>query len=93
MAKAKTKKEQVIDLKPKAEKITADQLKEVQSVIAQINRGQMEIGKLEVNKLGVLNMLTNLNEALMTLQNTFEKDYGTVDINIQDGTINYGEAN
>jgi len=30
---------------------------------------------------------------LTLLQNEFEKEYGTFDINIQDGTINYEKEN
>ena len=41
MAKTKTKKEEVIDLKPKAEKITEDQLKRVQENVNGINRLQL----------------------------------------------------
>ena len=44
MAKTKTKKEEVIDLKPKAEKITEDQLKRVQENVNGINRLQLELG-------------------------------------------------
>ena len=40
MAKRKTKKEEVIDLKPKAEKITDEQLKNVQGVINTLNRNK-----------------------------------------------------
>ena len=40
---AKTKKmEKVVDLKPKAEKITDEQLKKVQDTVNGINRGQLE---------------------------------------------------
>ena len=40
--------------------------------------------------------IAGLREALTLLQKEFEKEYGTFDINIQDGTINYdkdGKAN
>ena len=33
--------------------------------------------------------IAGLKDELTLLQNEFEKDYGTFDINIQDGTINY----
>ena len=45
---AKTKKEKVVDLKPKAEKITDEQLKKVQDTVNNLNRGQLEIGSMEV---------------------------------------------
>ena len=49
MAKTK-KKEKIVDLKPKAEKITEEQLKKVQDLINQINRSQMELGQMETKK-------------------------------------------
>jgi|TARA_R100001443_G_scaffold39488_2_gene52810 FtsZ-binding cell division protein ZapB len=95
MAKTK-KKEKVIDLKPKAEKITDEQLKKVQKAVNDINRVQLEIGSIEVRKHEMMHGISNLRESLTVLQNEFQKEYGTFDINVQDGTINYpenGEAN
>ena len=37
--------------------------------------------------------ISGSRESLTVLQKEFEKDYGTFDINIQDGTINYQEEN
>ena len=88
----KTKKmEKVIDLKPKAEKITNEQLKKVQDTVNGINRGQLEIGGLEVKKHEMMHGIAGLRDQLTALQSEFETEYGTFDINIQDGTINYPE--
>jgi hypothetical protein len=90
MAKRKTPKtDQIIDLKPKAEKITPEQLAEVQGLVSNINRTQMEIGSLETRKHQMLHSISTIQESLVELQAKFEKEYGTIDINIQDGTINY----
>ena len=89
MAKTKTKKEEVIDLKPKAEKITEDQLKRVQENVNGINRLQLELGMLETRKHAMLHNVAALQEKLTKLQDEFQVDYGTSDINVQDGTINY----
>jgi|TARA_R110000772_G_scaffold165101_1_gene276439 hypothetical protein len=90
MAKRKTPKtDQIIDLKPKAEKITPEQLAEVQGLVSNINRAQMEIGSLETRKHQMLHSISTIQESLVELQAKFEKEYGTIDINIQDGTINY----
>ena len=92
MAKTKTKKkEEVIDLKPKAEKITEDQLKRVQENVNGINRTQLEIGMLETRKHAMLHSVAGLQEKLTKLQDEFQVDYGTSDINVQDGTINYSD--
>ena len=37
--------------------------------------------------------LASLRDKLTVLQGEFEKEYGTFDINIQDGTINYPKEN
>ena len=83
------KKEKVVELKPKAEKITDDQLKKVQETVNNINRLQLELGMLETRKHSMLHNINNIQESLALMQTEFEKEYGTSNINIQDGTINY----
>ena len=92
---AKTKKEKVVDLK--AEKISEEQLQKVRETVGQINKTQIEIGANEVRKHELLHNVAGFREILANLQDEFEKQYGTYDVNIHDGTINYpkenGEAN
>ena len=87
MAKRKTPK--VKDLRP--EKINDEQLNKVQSVINEINRSQLEIGSMESRKHSLLHGIARSQEELQEMQKEFEKDYGTSNINIKDGTINYNE--
>jgi len=89
---AKTK-EKIVDLKPKAEKITEEQLKKVQETVNGINRGNLEIGSMEVKKHEMMHGIAGLRDQLKVLQAEFEKEYGTFDVNIQDGTINYEKEN
>jgi len=89
---AKTK-EKIVDLKPKAEKITKEQLEKVQKVINGINRGQLELGSMALKKHEMMHGIAGLKDELTKLQAEFQDEYGTVDINIQDGTINYTEEN
>ena len=81
----------------KPEKITEDQLKKVQESVNNLNRSQLEIGSMEVRKHEMMHQVAGLRDELKILQDEFEKDYGTFDVSIQDGTINYpkenGEAN
>ena len=94
MATTKTKgtNSKIKELKgTKPEKITEDQLKRVQDTVNGINRGQLEIGSLEIKKHEMMHGIAGLRDELTLLQSEFEKDYGTFDINIQDGTINYPE--
>ena len=89
---AKTK-EKIVDLKPKAEKITKEQLERVQKVVNGINRGQLEIGSMEVKKHEMTHSIAMLRDQLTDLQSEFEKECGTYDVNIQDGIINYPKEN
>ena len=84
-----TKKDKVVDLKPKAEKITDEQLKKVQETVNNINKFQLELGMLETKKHSILHHVANMQEKLTLMQDEFTKEYGTADINIQDGVINY----
>ena len=94
MAKRKTPKaEKVIDLTPKAEKITDEQLKKVQETVSDLNRSQMEVGQIESRKHELLHRIAGVREGLGKLQTEFKKEYGTFDINIEDGTINYPPEN
>ena len=75
----------------KPEKITDEQLEKVQNTVNSVNRIQLEIGNLEVKKHEMMHQANVLREDLAKLQAEFESEYGTFDINIQDGTINYPE--
>ena len=92
---AKAKKEEVVDLKPK--NVSEDQLKKIQSIVDRINKAQMDIGALEARKHQALHFIAGVNDELTLMQDQLKKEYGTDDINIMDGTINYpkenGEAN
>tara|TARA_R100000544_G_C2187841_1_gene40115 strand:+ start:346 stop:633 length:288 start_codon:yes stop_codon:yes gene_type:complete len=86
-----TNEDNVVDLTPKPEKITASQLEKVQKSVSEINRAQMEIGRLETQKHMMNHEVTKLQDALKLIQDELEKDYGTVNINIEDGVIKYPE--
>ena len=75
----------------KPEKITDKQLKKVQDTVNSINRAQLEIGSVELKKHEMMHQIAGLRDELTVLQAEFEKEYGTFDINIQDGLINYPE--
>ena len=77
----------------KPEKVTDEQLKKVQDVINDINRSQMEVGSMETKKHAIMHHVTVLQETVGEIRGEFEKDYGTADVNIQDGTINYQKEN
>jgi len=94
MATSKTKgtNAKIKELKGiKPEKITDEQLKKVQDTVNGINRAQLEIGMMEIKKHEMMHNIAGLRDNLAALQSEFEKEYGTFDINIQDGIINYPE--
>ena len=94
MATSKTKgtNAKIKELKGvKPEKITDEQLKKVQDTVNNLNRSQLEIGSMEVKKHEMMHQIAGLRDELTLLQGEFEKEYGTFDINIQNGTINYPE--
>ena len=96
MATSKTKgtSAKIKELKGiKPEKITDEQLKKVQDTVNTLNRSQLDIGSMEVKKHEVMHQIAGLRDELTVLQTEFEKEYGTFDINIQDGTINYPKEN
>jgi hypothetical protein len=77
----------------KAEKITDEQLKEVQDLINNINRSQMELGQMETKKHAMLHNVSMLQEGVGKVRDEFEKEYGTADVDIQTGIINYSKEN
>ena len=96
MATTKTKgtNSKIKELKGiKPEKITAEQLEKVQNTVNSINRAQLEIGSIELKKHEMMHQIAGLRDELTLLQTEFDKEYGTFDINIQDGTINYPAEN
>tara|TARA_Y100000401_G_scaffold24643_1_gene17027 strand:- start:310 stop:600 length:291 start_codon:yes stop_codon:yes gene_type:complete len=87
------KKEKIVDLKSKAEKVTAEELQKIQKLINTINSNYAEIGRVESHKQNILHQLSSMNSQMIKLQEELKKEYGTNDINIVDGTINYEEEN
>ena len=85
------KKEELVDLKPKVEKISDKHLKELQDVVNIINNIQFNIGKLEGQKHNLLHELGVANKKVVEMQSEFSKEYGTFDVNVADCTINKKE--
>ena len=89
MAKRKTPK--IKDLRP--EKITDEQLTRVQNAVRSVNDHQIEIGRIETRKHQMLHNLSTIQDQLTLLQDELQKEYNTVDINIETGEINYPPDN
>ena len=85
------KVKEMVDLKPKAEKITDEQLKQLQAVVNDNNAIQFRVGALEAQKHELIHQQLGVQSKIVELQNTFSKEYGTFDVDLQDGSINYPE--
>ena len=79
--------EKTIDLTPKADKITDEQLQGLQSLLNEINKNQLSIGQLETQKAGIIEGVGQLQLKLREIQASLEEEYGKVSVNIQDGSI------
>ena len=84
-------KEKTIEVKERLEKISDEHLKEIQQAIGAVNNFQFNIGKLEVQKHEILHRLATAQDQINLLQDTLKKEYGTDDVSIKDGTINWPE--
>ena len=92
MAKNTTKKiKELKGIKP--EKISNEHLNKLQNIINTLNRAQMQIGVFHTNIHQLLHNVDEMNNQLTLMQSEFKKEYGTNDINISDGTINYEQTN
>jgi|TARA_R100000234_G_scaffold89481_1_gene57753 hypothetical protein len=84
-------KKQAKAKKPK--KINLDHLDKLQAVVNEINKAQMQIGIFQTNIHSLLHHVAGKSDELNFMKTELEKEYGTDDINIVDGTINYNEDN
>ena len=92
MAKGTTAK--IRELKGiKPEKVNEEELKQIQALVNNINQLTMQVGRAENQKHGFLHKLAGVNDEMMLTQEKLMKQYGTNDVNITDGTINYPKEN
>ena len=61
----------------------------MQEIVNVINNVQFKVGQLEGQKHNLLHELGLSQKKIIDLQNVFQEEYGSFDINITDGTINW----
>jgi|TARA_R100001163_G_C5036286_1_gene175403 hypothetical protein len=83
------KKEKTVELKPRVDKISKEHLEELQQVINSINNLQFKVGQVEGQKHNMLHEIIAAQNKIVKMQDMFSKEYGSFDINIADGTINW----
>ena len=86
-------KEKTVELKPRVEKISDEHLKELQKIINSINSTQFNIGKVESQKHNLLHDLARLQDSIILMRDELEKEYGSCDINVSNGSINWPKEN
>ena len=67
-------------------KITQEQLEELQGYVGKLNNAATQIGNLELQKHQINHAAAEIQSDLNKLQAKLEEKYGKVQINIQDGT-------
>jgi predicted nuclease with TOPRIM domain len=68
-------------------KITQEQLEELQDLVGKLNNAATQIGNLELQKHQLQHAAAEVQTDLNKLQAKLEEKYGKVQINIQDGTF------
>ena len=77
----------------KENKITEEELKNLQELVGKLNTASNQLGNIEMQKHQLLHASQILQADLQTMQKSLEEAYGVVNINIQDGTYVASEKN
>ena len=75
----------------KPEKVTNEELNKIQNLISTANRAQMQVGAMEIQKNDLLNRVNAVQSQIAVFRNEIQKSYGTDDVNVQTGEINYNK--
>tara|TARA_R100001082_G_C4340296_1_gene149810 strand:+ start:340 stop:645 length:306 start_codon:yes stop_codon:yes gene_type:complete len=84
-------KEKEIELKVKAEKISDEHLVELKKLVNSINSFNFNIGRIESQKHEILHKLALTQDEVALFQDKLIKEYGSYDVNINTGVINWPE--
>tara|TARA_R100000654_G_scaffold18496_1_gene38490 strand:+ start:114 stop:374 length:261 start_codon:yes stop_codon:yes gene_type:complete len=68
-------------------KITKEELEELQAKISVLNNLQYKLGALAVDQNKVLKAFDTVREELRTMQMGLKETYGNVSINVEDGSL------
>jgi len=70
----------------KENKITEQELKNLQELIAKLNAASNQLGNIEMQKHQLLHASQVLQSDMAEMQKALEETYGKVSVNMQDGT-------
>ena len=68
-------------------KITKEELEQLQAKISVLNNLQYKLGALAVDKNKVLKSFETVREELRSMQMKLKETYGNVSINVEDGSL------
>jgi hypothetical protein len=66
--------------------ITAEELKHVKEQQSELGTVVNQIGQLEANKHSLLHKIAGINEGIEETKKQLEEKYGSININLEDGT-------
>ena len=70
----------------KENKITEQELKNLQEIVAKLNTASNQLGNIEMQKHQLLHASQLLQSNMAEMQKALEETYGKVSVNMQDGT-------
>ena len=66
--------------------ITAEELKTIKDQQTELSTVVNQIGQLEANKHSLLHKIAGINEGIENTKKQLEETYGSININLEDGT-------
>ena len=66
--------------------ITAEELKQITEQQSELGTVVNQIGQLEANKHSLLHKIAGINEGIEETKKQLEEKYGSININLEDGT-------
>jgi hypothetical protein len=66
--------------------ITAEELKQIKEQQSELGTVVNQIGQLEANKHSLLHKIAGINEGIEDTKKQLEEKYGSININLEDGT-------
>jgi vacuolar-type H+-ATPase subunit D/Vma8 len=68
-------------------RITDEELKTIRDQQTKIAEVKQDLGTLEIRKHEVMNIFVEISKEVEATKNELEKDYGRVNINLEDGSF------
>tara|TARA_B100000579_G_scaffold193654_1_gene158251 strand:+ start:2406 stop:2705 length:300 start_codon:yes stop_codon:yes gene_type:complete len=78
-----------LKVKERKDKISKKHLDSMQSLVNTINAIQFNIGKMEIQKQTALDEMKRNQKEIAKMQDLLMREYGSFDVNINDGSINW----